>query len=65
MYQRSDYMLPPCALPNRCSPTCACGRGYGSPFLRAPAVQAAVAVVGGGLVAVAVAGALAARRTRK
>lgn len=25
----SNYMLPPCSLPNRCSPTCACG-GYGS-----------------------------------
>jgi hypothetical protein len=29
MYAGSNYMLPPCSLPNRCSPTCACG-GYGS-----------------------------------
>ena len=29
MYAASNYMLPPCSLPNRCSPTCACG-GYGS-----------------------------------
>ena len=30
MHAGSDYMLPPCSLPNRCSPTCACGRGYGT-----------------------------------
>lgn len=29
MHAGSDYMLPPCSLPNRCSPTCACG-GYGA-----------------------------------
>ena len=29
MYAGDNYMLPPCSLPNRCSPTCACG-GYGS-----------------------------------